>query len=82
MVLCDSNITKSIQSTSWEDGQYDKSLVFLKSENFNASNNPYSLSLSYVIKSIPLLNILFFSNSVLFYYAVCTSYYTYSTGEM
>jgi hypothetical protein len=49
---------------------------------FNASNKPYRLSLSYVIKSIPLLIIIFFSNSGLFYDAVCASNYTDSTSEM
>jgi hypothetical protein len=82
MVTCDSNNT-SIQQTSWEDHQYNKFLVFFEIWTlFNASKKTYRLSQSYAIKLNPLLSILFFSRSGLFYDAVCTSNYTDSTSEM
>ena len=82
MVSCDSNNT-SIQLTSWVVRQYDKSLVFLKSEHSSMRprwSTAYSYHMS--LKYNPLFNILFFSRSGLFYDAVCTSNYTDSASEM
>jgi len=66
MVSCDSNNT-SIQWTSWEVRQYDKSLVFLKSEHSSMRpRRPTAYPHHVSSKYNPLLNILFFHVLVYF----------------